>query len=145
MLFSKKEEHISQMLERAEKYERVIEVAMSTLKLAARTDFFGFFGVSQFGKSKAAQALLGDIAEPYARMINDISTLRDKLSVSKGSIDLLSPEFLEEKLSHNNVALVRTVILGGDFYGIDYVDASEKFIGKGRARGVYGACEFSAY
>ncbi len=145
MLVSKKDEHISQMLERAEKYERVIEVVRSTLELATRTDFFGLFGISEFGKSKAAQALLGDIAEPYARMINDTATLRDKISVSKGSIYLLSPKFLEEKLSHNDVAFVRTVGLGGDFYGIDYVDASEKFIGSGRARGVYGACEFSAY
>jgi hypothetical protein len=123
LLVSKKDKQIAQLLKRAEKSDRIVEVIESPLELATKaTD-----GSSEFGSNKAVQALFGDVAEPYAAMLKS-------RKYDKGFVYVLTPESLDKQVDAQN-ALVRPVGLG---VGYDSVDAGAvyRFDDGGRARGV---------
>lgn len=125
LLVSKKDKQITQILKRAEKNDRIVQVVESPLELATKASN----GVSEFGSNKAVQALFGDVAEPYAAMLH-------KHNYSKGVVDVFT--HLGEQVADDK-ALVRAVSLGE----VGSVDAIDRYCNIGRARGVRGAREFS--
>lgn len=131
LLVSKKDKYLAQILKRAEKSDRIVEVVESPLELATKAS-----GSSEFGSNKTVQALFGDIAEPYAGMLH-------KRGYGKGFVYVLTPEKLEKQVDAQNT-LVRPVGLGVDSYiDISSVDAIDRFSNDGRARGVRPAQKIS--
>jgi len=134
-VLSKKDKHIAQLLKRAEKSGRVVEVVESPLELATKASE----GSSEFGSNNIVQALFGDMAEPYAAM-------HHKSGHCKGFVYVLTQERLDKQVDTQS-ALVRPVGLGLDLLGDRAYDTGDdsrfnRFDYGGCARGVRGAKEF---
>lgn len=132
-MLSKKDKHVAQILKRAEKSDRIVEVVESPLELATNTSS----GVSEFGSNKTVQALFGNVAEPYAGTLH-------KNVIDAVVIYVLTPDCLDKTLDQKN-AVVLGVRLGG-FHRNDIsssVYALEQFNYYDYARGVRGARKFS--
>ncbi|MBI4739466.1 hypothetical protein HY772_08060 [Candidatus Woesearchaeota archaeon] len=120
-ILPKTDRHIAQILKRAEKSDRVIPVVESLLELMTKASTLS----SEFGSNDTVQALFGDVAEPYARMLH-------KHEYQTGLVYLLAPKILDRHVDAQS-ALVRPVGIGGvGFFGVVAVD----LLDVGRARGV---------
>jgi hypothetical protein len=116
------------VLSRAEKAGRIVEVvAESPLELKTKS----VDGKSEFGQNDWNKAILVDVSEPYAQMLN-------KRGYNIGRVWSLTPKDLEQKGVDGNNVEVRPVGLGG--VGIDGVGVG---FNCGCARGVRGAREIS--
>ena len=121
------------VLSRAEKAGRIVEVETeSPLELKTKS----VSGKSEFGQNDWNKAILVDVSEPYAQMLN-------KRGDNIGRVWSLTQEDLERKGVDGNNVEIRPLGLGGDGYGIDYVDADNYFDYDGCARGVRGAREIT--
>jgi len=123
------------VLSRAEKAGRIVEVASeSPLELKTKS----VRGKSEFGQNDWNKAILADVNEPYAQMLN-------KRDYNTGLVWGLTQEGLESKGVDGNNVEVRPVGLGDGYsYGISDVGAKDgSFEVGGRARGVRGAREVS--
>jgi len=130
-LLSKKDKQIAQLLKRAEQSNRIVEVVESPIELATKASDSS----SEFGSNKTVQALFGDVAEPYAAMLES----RD---FNKGFVYVLTPQNLDEHVAGDK-ALVRHVSLGDKYYSsIKYVYADSHFGNDCRARGVRNPSQF---
>ena len=139
---SKKDEHISQILKRAEKSDRIVEVVESALELATKANG----GVSEFGSNKIVQALFGDVAEPYAAMLKSRTAMLKSSKYDKGSVYFMTPEMLGETVDEKNAVVRYVGLCHGKYDRISGVCASCQFnyFGyAGYARGVRRAREFS--
>jgi len=138
LLVSKKDKQIAQLLKRAEKNDRIGQIAKNpvenaldvmALELATKASA----GSSEFGSNKVVQALFGDVAELYAGMLH-------KRNYDKGCIYLLVPESLDKQVAGDK-AIIQPVSLSGDD-DIAVVLAGNVFSYTGGARGVRGAKAF---
>ncbi|MBI4738364.1 hypothetical protein HY772_02170 [Candidatus Woesearchaeota archaeon] len=126
-ILPKTDRHIAQILKRAEKSDRVIPVVESLLELMTKASTCS----SEFGSNDTVQALLGDVAEPYARMLH-------KRDYHKGLVYLLTLSILDKHVDAQS-ALVRPVGVGCvSFFSVVGVDLFDV----GRARGVRNAHNF---
>lgn len=133
-ILSKKDELIAQLLERAEKSDRIVQVVESPLKLATEASA----GSSKFGSNKIVKALLGEVAEPYAKWLHEHGHNIEL-------VYLLDPKSLDGVADDN--VLVRAVSLGDRFFYSIYADKrfydfDSGFDFSGRARGVRNAPEW---
>lgn len=121
------------VLSRAEKTGRIVEATESPLELKTQE----VDGKSEFGQNDWNKAILLDVAEVYAKMLN-------KRGYGIGRVWSLTPENLEEIGVDGNSVEVRPVGLGNDYCcdDVDGVDADDR-CGDGRSCGVRGAKNFS--
>src|SRR3989344_5003262 len=133
-ILPKKDKQIVQLLKRAEKSDRIVQVVESPLELATKASASS----SKFGSNKTVQAAVGDIAELYAGMLHE----RD---YSRGVFYVLTPDFLDKEVADDET-LDRPVKLGVDhsdgievvviYFQVDIGAASLFADSDGRARGV---------
>jgi hypothetical protein len=120
------------VLSRAEKTGRIVEVgAESALELKTKA----VSGKSEFGQNDWNKAILADVSEPYAQMLN-------KRSYNSGFVWSLTQKALEQKGVDGNNVEVRPVGLG--VASICGIDTTAHFKLMGRARSVCGAREIDA-
>jgi len=127
----KSDKHIAQILKRAEKSDRIVEIVESELELVTKASV----GSSEFGSNDKIQALLGDVAEPYAGMLH-------KRGHIKGFVNFLTLEKLNKTIDDQNAAVL-PVGLGNVNVNVYVVYANNLFGDSGHARGIRGAREFS--
>ncbi|MBW2986142.1 hypothetical protein KY333_02115 [Candidatus Woesearchaeota archaeon] len=120
-------------LSRAEKTGRIVEVIESPLELKTKE----VKKKSEFGQHDWNKAILLDMAEPYAKMLNT-------RNYEIGRVWSLTPENLEEIGVDGNSVEVRPVGLGDiPCSSIYVVIADNRFTYNGRSCGVRGAKNFS--
>ncbi|MBW2978729.1 hypothetical protein KY304_01300 [Candidatus Woesearchaeota archaeon] len=121
------------VLSRAEKTGRIVEATESLLELKTKT----VKEKSEFGQNDWNKAILLDVAESYAQMLN-------KRGYKIGRVWSLTPESLEEIGVDGNSVEVRPVGLGdNDYYSVNDVVAVNLFDYDGRSCGVRRAKNFS--
>ena len=121
------------VLSRAEKTGRIVEATESPLELKTKA----VNGKSEFGQNDWNKAILLDMAEPYAGMLN-------KRGYEIGCVWSLTPDSLEKKGVDGKFVEVRPVGLGvSNYNNIDDVDAVNQFDDDGRSGGVRRAKNFS--
>jgi len=131
-ILPKKDKHIAQILKRAEKSGRIVEVVESPvgyLELLTKTEF---------GSDKTVQALLGDVADLYAGM------LLNRFRHGKALVFVLTPGDLDGVVGRSKAVVQPVVLCSRDNYAVNWpVYCFKGVFDRGYARGVRGARKFS--